>query len=142
MAEFCGQERRPVKLEGFQAKWNPVRLGKRDQTKSKHDPEKLADFSHKIMRPSKEVRLDRRGGRGENGAMTETRLDLRGLKCPLPALKTRKALQRLATRDLLIVECTDPLAEIDIPHLARETGDALEGTAREGDVLVFRIRKQ
>ena len=74
--------------------------------------------------------------------MTETRLDLRGLKCPLPALKTRKALQRLATSDLLIVECTDPLAEIDIPHLARETGDALEGTAREGDVLVFRIRKQ
>ena len=74
--------------------------------------------------------------------MAETRLDLRGLKCPLPALKTRKALARLAENDLLTVECTDPLAEIDIPHLVGETGDALESARRDGDVLVFRIRKR
>jgi tRNA 2-thiouridine synthesizing protein A len=42
----------------------------------------------------------------------------------------------------LVVECTDPLAEIDIPNLVRETGDSLEEKARRGDVLVFRIRKQ
>ena len=41
----------------------------------------------------------------------------------------------------LIVECTDPLAEIDIPNLIRETGDTLAATAREADVLVFTIRK-
>jgi tRNA 2-thiouridine synthesizing protein A len=40
------------------------------------------------------------------------------------------------------VECTDPLAEIDIPNLIRETGDALEQTAREADAIVFRIRKR
>jgi tRNA 2-thiouridine synthesizing protein A len=74
--------------------------------------------------------------------MAETRLDLRGLKCPLPALKTRKALTRLAANDLLTVECTDPLAEIDIPHLVRETGDALERAQREGELLVFHIRKR
>lgn len=74
--------------------------------------------------------------------MAETRLDLRGLKCPLPALKTRKALAHLTTDDLLTVECTDPLAEIDIPHLVNETGHALEAVAREGDTLVFRIRKR
>jgi tRNA 2-thiouridine synthesizing protein A len=42
----------------------------------------------------------------------------------------------------LVVECTDPLAEIDIPNLVRETGDTLEGKTRYHDVLVFRIRKR
>lgn len=79
---------------------------------------------------------------GDNIGMAETRLDLRGLKCPLPALKTRKALARLAPDDLLTVECTDPLAEIDIPHLVNETGHALEDARRDGDLLVFRIRKR
>ena len=73
--------------------------------------------------------------------MTETHLNLRGLKCPLPALKTRKALRGLAAGDVLVVECTDPLATIDIPNLARETGDALEGQIEDGGVLTFRIRK-
>jgi tRNA 2-thiouridine synthesizing protein A len=73
--------------------------------------------------------------------MAETTIDLRGLKCPLPALRARKALTKLATGDLLVVECTDPLSEIDIPNLVRETGDGLEQAGREGDILVFRIRK-
>ena len=74
--------------------------------------------------------------------MTETTLNLRGLKCPLPALRTRKALGKLAAGDVLIVECTDPLAEIDIPHLIRETGDAVENTTRQDDVITFQIRKR
>lgn len=73
--------------------------------------------------------------------MSETRLDLRGLKCPLPALKTRKALARLGAGQRLVVECTDPLADIDIPHLVMETGHVLEGAERTGDLLVFRILK-
>ena len=73
--------------------------------------------------------------------MIEKTLNLRGLKCPLPALRARKALSRLPAGDLLVVECTDPLAEIDIPNLVRETGDAIEQSGREGDVIVFRIRK-
>jgi len=74
--------------------------------------------------------------------MADTTINLRGLKCPLPALRARKALSRLPTGDVLVVECTDPLAEIDIPNLVRETGDTLEGRAQAGDVLVFRIRKK
>jgi tRNA 2-thiouridine synthesizing protein A len=74
--------------------------------------------------------------------MAETTLNLRGLKCPLPALRARKALSRLPAGDLLIVECTDPLAEIDIPNLLRETGDEMEQAGRDGDLLVFRIRKR
>jgi tRNA 2-thiouridine synthesizing protein A len=75
------------------------------------------------------------------GPMAETVLNLRGLRCPLPALKTRKVLKGLAPGDRLVVECTDPLSTIDIPNLLRETGDVLEGDAREQDVFVFRIRK-
>lgn len=73
--------------------------------------------------------------------MAEKTMNLRGLKCPLPALKTRKALSGLAAGDVLSIECTDPLAAIDIPNLLRETGDAMESASKEGDILLFRIRK-
>lgn len=68
-------------------------------------------------------------------------LDLRGLKCPLPALKTRKALGPLAPGSVLRVECTDPLAAIDIPNLVRETGDSLLDTQRQEATMIFVIRK-
>jgi tRNA 2-thiouridine synthesizing protein A len=74
--------------------------------------------------------------------MDEKTLNLRGLKCPLPALRTRKALSGMAKGDVLIVECTDPLASVDIPHLINQTGDALESSSREKKVISFRIRKR
>ena len=74
--------------------------------------------------------------------MAETALNLRGLKCPLPALKTKKALTRLSAGDELVVECTDPLAGIDIPNLLRETGDTLLDTRKRQKSIVFRIRKK
>ena len=74
--------------------------------------------------------------------MTEKTLNLRGLKCPLPALRTRKALGGMAAGDLLTVECTDPLAGIDIPNLLRQTGDALEEKQSGAGVMTFRIRKK
>jgi tRNA 2-thiouridine synthesizing protein A len=74
--------------------------------------------------------------------MAETKLNLRGLKCPLPALKTRKALTGLVSGDELVVECTDPLAGIDIPNLVRQTGDLLLNAQKQEDVIVFRIRKK
>ena len=73
--------------------------------------------------------------------MVQTTLDLTGLKCPLPALKTRKALTRLASGDRLVIECTDPLSAIDIPNLLRETGDILEDNAETTGLFTFRIRK-
>jgi tRNA 2-thiouridine synthesizing protein A len=72
--------------------------------------------------------------------MSGTRLDLKGLKCPVPVLHTRKALRRLRAGDLLIVECTDPLAPIDIPHLAVEMGSALEHMSEQAGIHVFHIR--
>jgi len=73
--------------------------------------------------------------------MTDKTINLRGLKCPLPALRARKALAALKPGDLLIAECTDPLSAVDIPNLINQTGDKLEASSREGNVLVFRIRK-
>jgi tRNA 2-thiouridine synthesizing protein A len=73
--------------------------------------------------------------------MPLTILDLKGLKCPLPALKARKALKSVNPGDELHVLCTDPMAAIDIPNLIRETGDALVSQANADGVLTFVIRK-
>ena len=73
--------------------------------------------------------------------MAEKTINLRGLKCPLPALRTGKALRGMRSGDILIVECTDPLAGIDIPNLLNQTGDTLEATRKEEKVMTFRIRK-
>jgi tRNA 2-thiouridine synthesizing protein A len=74
--------------------------------------------------------------------MADKTIDLRGLKCPLPALRARKALTGMAKGDVLTVECTDPLASIDIPNLINQTGDLLEGTSKADKVITFRIRKR
>jgi TusA-related sulfurtransferase len=68
-------------------------------------------------------------------------VDLRGLKCPIPALKTRRALQSTPPGGRIRVECTDPLAVIDIPHLLNTTGDVLEEQDRADGIIVFVIRK-
>lgn len=73
--------------------------------------------------------------------MAELNLNLRGLKCPLPALKAKKALKGMAANDILTLECTDPLTAIDIPNLVRETGDTLEVEGQDNGTLTFRIRK-
>ena len=73
--------------------------------------------------------------------MTTTRLELTGLKCPLPALKTRKALKGITSGDFLEVHCSDPLSVIDIPNLIRETGDKVEITERNESRIVFLIKK-
>jgi tRNA 2-thiouridine synthesizing protein A len=72
--------------------------------------------------------------------LSSTRLDLKGLKCPLPVLRTRKALRRMRPGDLPIVECTDPLAPVDIPDLAREMGGAVEHISENAGIHVFHIR--
>ena len=70
-----------------------------------------------------------------------TELDLSGLKCPFPVLRTRKALHSLQPGSVLRVVCTDPLAGIDGPNLIRETGDILEDQRQENATISFIIRK-
>lgn len=74
--------------------------------------------------------------------MSETVMNLRGLKCPLPTLRVKKKLAGLLSGDIIVAECTDPLAAIDIPNLVRQTGDTLETKTEADGVLSFRIRKE
>jgi tRNA 2-thiouridine synthesizing protein A len=74
-------------------------------------------------------------------AMAIITLDLIGLNCPLPALKTRKALGALSPGDHLEVHCSDPLAAIDIPNLIRESGDRMARVEHGAMGMVFLIEK-
>ena len=75
-------------------------------------------------------------------APVQTVLDLRGLRCPQPVLRAKKALRGLAAGDALVLECTDPLTVIDVPHFCNQTGHQLSGQARKGEVYVFTIVKR
>ncbi len=72
---------------------------------------------------------------------SDRRLDLRGLACPLPVLKARKALLGLAPKQRLLVEASDPLAAIDIPHFCSEAGHTLVAAEKRGHAWVFLIER-
>ena len=74
--------------------------------------------------------------------MSELVLDLRGLRCPQPVLRAKKALRNVPLGGVLVLECTDPLTVIDVPHFVKQTGQSLAGQDRNGEVYVFRIIKQ
>ncbi|MTH98217.1 sulfurtransferase TusA family protein [Roseibium sp. RKSG952] len=74
--------------------------------------------------------------------MSEGRtLDLKGLKCPLPVLKTRKALKSLQAGTQVTVLTTDPMAAIDIPHFCSEDGHVLVSSEMDGEHGRFVIQK-
>lgn len=73
---------------------------------------------------------------------TETVLDLRGLRCPQPVLRAKKALRNVAIGGTLVMECTDPLTVIDVPHFVNQTGHTLSAQQCKGDLYIFRIVKQ
>jgi tRNA 2-thiouridine synthesizing protein A len=68
-------------------------------------------------------------------------LDLRGLKCPLPALMARKALASLAPGETVWVLASDPLSVVDVPHMCGEEGHVLIEKAHAGDHYRFLIRR-
>ena len=57
------------------------------------------------------------------------RIDARHLLCPLPVLRLRRALQRLAPGDVVALEATDPAAVLDVPHFCAEGGHELLSSA-------------
>ena len=67
-------------------------------------------------------------------------LDVRGLMCPLPVLKARKALKRLGPGAVLTVLATDPAAVIDFKHFCETTPFELLGWREEAGTYAFRIR--
>jgi tRNA 2-thiouridine synthesizing protein A len=69
-------------------------------------------------------------------------LDLRGLRCPQPVLRAKKALRDVPVGGRLVLECTDPLTVIDVPHFVSQTGHLLAEQVRRGDLYVFTLVKQ
>ena len=68
-------------------------------------------------------------------------IDVRGLKCPLPVLKTERRMRDFSSGTRFVVLATDPLAAIDLPHFCGEKGHLLLASGRDGGVLRFEIEK-
>jgi tRNA 2-thiouridine synthesizing protein A len=73
--------------------------------------------------------------------MAHQALDTKGLLCPLPVLRARKALKLLAVGDRLAVEATDNAAAADFTAFCAATGHKLVGSSRVGDVWHLEIEK-
>jgi tRNA 2-thiouridine synthesizing protein A len=68
-------------------------------------------------------------------------IDVRGLKCPLPVLKTARRMQPHPKGSRFLVRATDPLAAVDVPHFCSEQGHQLLASGKDGPELYFRIEK-
>jgi tRNA 2-thiouridine synthesizing protein A len=69
-------------------------------------------------------------------------LDTQGLNCPLPILKTKKALATLSSMQLLRVVSTDSGAVRDFQAFAKQTGNTLIGQHLDGKVCVHVLRRK
>jgi tRNA 2-thiouridine synthesizing protein A len=68
-------------------------------------------------------------------------LDARGLNCPLPILRTKKALSTMAAGQVLKVISTDPGSIKDMQAFAKQTGNALLSSAEVGGEFVFFMQR-
>lgn len=68
--------------------------------------------------------------------------DLKGLSCPMPMLKTKKALDALDSGKILRVDITDPGSKNDMPALLDKRGDELLELEENGEVFSFFIKKK
>ena len=68
-------------------------------------------------------------------------LDCRGLNCPLPILRTKKAIQGLTSGQVLRVTATDPGAVRDFEAFARQTGNTLVSSEAQGSEFVFVLQR-
>ncbi|EQD26975.1 MAG: sulfurtransferase TusA family protein [Metallibacterium sp.] len=74
--------------------------------------------------------------------MADQLLDAKGLNCPLPILRTKKALKDMAIGDVLTVQATDPGAVKDFEAFCRTTGNELVDSSNANGEYHFRIRRK
>lgn len=74
--------------------------------------------------------------------MAETVVDARGHHCPVPTLRLRKALEGVGSGEVVRLLADDPMARIDVPHFAGETGHEVLETSEEAGAFSFRVRKR
>lgn len=70
-----------------------------------------------------------------------TVLDVKGLNCPLPILRAKKAIKDVPQGEVLQVMSTDPGSVKDFEAFCRQTGNTLESQSEDGGVYTFNIKK-
>lgn len=73
--------------------------------------------------------------------MADAVLDAKGLNCPLPILKTKKALQGLQLGQVLEILATDPGSVADFQAFCRQTGNELVESSQHENVYKFLIKR-
>lgn len=68
-------------------------------------------------------------------------LDARGLNCPLPILRTKKAMAGIPVGDVLEITASDPGSVKDLESFCSQTGHELIASEKADDLFLFRIRK-
>jgi tRNA 2-thiouridine synthesizing protein A len=68
-------------------------------------------------------------------------IDAIGLKCPLPVLRLRKRLERVAPGSVVRLLASDPMAEIDVPHFCAEAGHVFLGCEQARGATAYLLRK-
>lgn len=69
-------------------------------------------------------------------------VDARGLNCPLPILRTKKALNDMASGELLRVTSTDPASQRDFQAFSKQTGNALIDSSFTDGVYTYLLKRK
>jgi tRNA 2-thiouridine synthesizing protein A len=91
--------------------------------------------------PRQTVRISS-SNHGDDSVNFDKELDARGLSCPLPILKTKKALNELASGQVLKIVATDQGSIKDMQAFSSQTGHALLSSTEESNTFVFFMKKK
>jgi tRNA 2-thiouridine synthesizing protein A len=72
--------------------------------------------------------------------MADQTLDAKGLNCPLPIIKAKKALKGMSSGQVLEVQSTDPGSVADFAAFCNQTGNELVSSNQAGDIYTFEIK--
>ncbi|MFX0068004.1 MAG: sulfurtransferase TusA family protein [Promethearchaeota archaeon] len=81
-------------------------------------------------------------GSGKEKIKVDHRLDVRGLNCPVPLLKTRREIMRIGIGQILEVLSTDKGSKLDIPSWAEVTGHEIAAIKDEGDFVRIYVKRK
>lgn len=78
----------------------------------------------------------------DHGIAFDSAVDARGLNCPLPILKAKKALATIQSGQILQVTSTDPGSKRDFEAFARQTGNSLVGQFDADGTWTFYLKRR
>ena len=78
----------------------------------------------------------------QNSLQIDREVDARGLNCPLPILRTKKALNDMASGQVLRILATDPASVRDFEAFTRQTGHQLLQHSEQDGTFVFLLKRK